>query len=120
MSNSRSHLLYGLGMVCYEILIVLIPFQGHPLSNYELVLSGRQPELPDDVSPKMREIVHRCWHMDPGQRPDWDEIKKIVACERPNWDELKKIVACEQQKICDSNNETPNAYSKENRSYQLL
>jgi hypothetical protein len=58
--------------------------------------------------------------MDPRQRPDWDEIKKIVACERPNWDELKKIVACEQQKICDSNNETPNAYSKENRSYQLL
>ncbi len=29
---------YSLGMLCYEILIVLIPFQGHPLSNYELVL----------------------------------------------------------------------------------
>jgi serine/threonine protein kinase len=115
---------YSLGMVCYEILIVLNPFQGHPLSNYELVLSGRQPELADDVSPKMREFVHQCWHMDPRQRPDWDEIKTIVACERPiwdelkkivacewpNWDELKKIVACEQQKIRDSNNETPNAF----------
>ncbi len=73
---------YSLGMVCYEILIVLIPLQGHPLSNYELVLSGRQPELPDDVSPKMRELVHHCWHMDPRQRPDWDELKKIVACEQ--------------------------------------
>jgi serine/threonine protein kinase len=29
---------YSFGMVCYEILTVLIPFQGHPLSNYELVL----------------------------------------------------------------------------------
>ncbi|CAK9229812.1 unnamed protein product [Sphagnum troendelagicum] len=76
---AQSPAVYSLGMVCYEILIILIPLQGHPLSNYELVLSGRQPELPDDVRPKMRELVHHCWHMDPRQRPDWDELKKIVA-----------------------------------------
>ncbi len=28
---------YGFSMVCYDILTELIPFQGHPLSDYELV-----------------------------------------------------------------------------------
>jgi hypothetical protein len=28
---------YGFSMVCYDILTKLIPFQRHPLSDYELV-----------------------------------------------------------------------------------
>ncbi|CAK9882029.1 unnamed protein product [Sphagnum jensenii] len=65
---------YGFGMVCYELLTGLIPFQGHSLSDYELVLSGGRPELPDYLSPEITQLLHNCWHMDPCQRPGWDFI----------------------------------------------
>ncbi|KAH9554866.1 hypothetical protein CY35_08G085600 [Sphagnum magellanicum] len=73
---------YGFGMVCYELLSSQIPFQGHPLSDYNLVLSGRRPELPHNVTPTIKELLHRCWHMDPKQRPDWDEIQNILELEK--------------------------------------
>jgi len=73
---------YGFGMVCYDLLCSQIPFQGHPLSDYNLVLSGRKPELPHNVTPTIKELLHRCWHMDPKQRPDWDEIQNILELEK--------------------------------------
>ncbi|CAK9234330.1 unnamed protein product [Sphagnum troendelagicum] len=73
---------YGFGMVCYELLSCQIPFQGHPLSDYNLVLSRRRPELPHNVTPTMKELLHCCWHMDPNQRPDWDEIHNILELEK--------------------------------------
>jgi serine/threonine protein kinase len=73
---------YGFGMVCYELLSSQIPFQGHLLTDYNLVLLGRKPELPHNVTPTIKELLHRCWHMDPNQRPDWDEILNILELEK--------------------------------------
>jgi serine/threonine protein kinase len=56
---------YGFGMVCYEILTGQIPFEGHPKSDYDLVLSGQRPDIPDHVDPDLRDLLHRCWHDDP-------------------------------------------------------
>jgi serine/threonine protein kinase len=68
---------YGFGMVCYELLTGNLPFQGHRLSDYDLVLSGERPDVSNEV-PWMRNLLHRCWHEDPHQRPGWDEILKIL------------------------------------------
>ncbi|KAH9564203.1 hypothetical protein CY35_04G013200 [Sphagnum magellanicum] len=67
---------YGFGMVLYELLTGQIPFQGHSLNDYDLVISGARPDIPDDVSPEMRDLLLRCWHQDPHQRPSWTEIEK--------------------------------------------
>ncbi|KAH8963456.1 hypothetical protein BDL97_04G011800 [Sphagnum fallax] len=67
---------YSFGMVLYELLTGRIPFEGHPKSDYDLVISGHRPDIPDDVSPEMRELLLRCWHQDPHQRPSWTEIEK--------------------------------------------
>jgi len=72
---------YGFGMVCYELLTGLIPFQGHSLSDYELVLSGGRPELPEYLSPEITQLLHSCWHIDPCQRPGWGEIIEILRAE---------------------------------------
>ncbi len=56
---------YGFGMVCYELLTGLIPFEGHRLSDYELVLSGGRPELPNYLSLGITQLLHKCWHMLP-------------------------------------------------------
>jgi serine/threonine protein kinase len=68
---------YGFGMVCYELLTGNLPFQGHPLSDYDLVLSGERPDVSNEL-PWMRNLLHRCWHEDPHQRPGWDEILQIL------------------------------------------
>jgi len=71
---------YGFGMVCYQLLTGKLPFQGHPMSDYDLVLSGKRPDVSDQRL-WMRELLHRCWDEDPHQRPGWDEILQIL--ERP-------------------------------------
>jgi serine/threonine protein kinase len=67
---------YGFGMVLYELLTGRIPFDDHSLDDYDFVISGHRPDIPDDVSPKMRDLLLRCWHQDPHQRPNWTEIEK--------------------------------------------
>jgi len=77
---------YGFGMVCYELLTGKYPFQGHPLSDYDLVPSGKRPDV-SDQPPWMRELLHRCWDEDPHQRPGWDEILEILGKELLLWTE---------------------------------
>ncbi len=71
---------YGFGMVCYELLTGHIPFQceGVRRTDYDVVLSGRRPKLPDYLSPWMTQLLLKCWHHDPCQRPRWDEILKTI------------------------------------------
>ncbi|KAH9554877.1 hypothetical protein CY35_08G086200 [Sphagnum magellanicum] len=71
---------YGFGMVCYQLLTGKLPFQGHPMSDYDLVLSGKRPDVSHEP-PCMRELLHRCWDEDPHQRPEWDEILQILGKE---------------------------------------
>ncbi len=68
---------YSFGMVCYEILTGKYPQEGHPMSDYDIVLSGKRPDVSDEL-PWMRELLHRCWDEDPHQRPGWDEILEIL------------------------------------------
>jgi serine/threonine protein kinase len=82
---------YGFGMVCYELLTGHIPFQceGVRRTDYDAVLSGRRPKLPDYLSPRMIRLLLNCWHHDPCQRPTWDEIDKTLYVERSiSWGEL--------------------------------
>ncbi|CAM6072830.1 unnamed protein product [Sphagnum tenellum] len=75
---------YGFGMVCYEVLTEKLPFQGHAMSDYDLVLSGKRPDVSDQRL-WVRELLHRCWDEDPHQRPGWDEILQILERPRRDW-----------------------------------
>jgi len=78
---------YGFGMVCYELLTGHKPFQCEAvrLTDYDAVLSGRRPKLPDYLSPGMAQLSLKCWHHDPCQRPTWDEIKETLRTERQDY-----------------------------------
>jgi serine/threonine protein kinase len=83
---------YGFGMVCYELLTGHIPFQSEGVrrTDYDAVLSGRRPKLPDYLSPGMTQLLLKCWHQDPCQRPSWDQIKKTLRTERQDFIEKKQ------------------------------
>jgi serine/threonine protein kinase len=74
---------YGFGMVCYELLTGHTPFQceGVRMSDYDAVLSGRRPKLPDYLSPGMTQLLLECWHQDPCQRPTWHTILETLRTE---------------------------------------
>lgn len=65
---------YSFAMTCYEILTGGIPFDGVRASDYDMVLSGKRPELPSNLNPKMKDFIIRCWHQDPEARPTFNEI----------------------------------------------
>ena len=70
--------IYSFGMLCYEIITGCIPFESHPQnSDFSFVLGGDRPELPEDLNPRLRELVLDCWHHHPYFRPTSSEI-----CER--------------------------------------
>ncbi|KAH8945709.1 hypothetical protein BDL97_12G054200 [Sphagnum fallax] len=70
---------YGFGMLCYEVFSGKYPFEGHPLSDYDLVLSGKRPDISDSRwKPWMRTLLQRCWDENPLQRPGWDEIYRCL------------------------------------------
>ncbi|KAG0563846.1 hypothetical protein KC19_8G064000 [Ceratodon purpureus] len=68
---------YSYAMTCYEIVTGRIPFEGRSPSNYNIVLSGQRPKLPNDLDSRVKELIMRCWHQDPIQRPTFTEVIKF-------------------------------------------
>jgi serine/threonine protein kinase len=69
---------YSYGMTCYEIVTGHMPFEDRPAQNYDYVLNGHRPELPNDIDPLVREIITRCWHPDPSYRPSFKTIRALI------------------------------------------
>jgi serine/threonine protein kinase len=66
---------YSYAMTSYEVLTGCIPFQNHAINDYDGVIGGARPPLPDYIDLEIQELVRRCWHPEPSVRPTF---KKIV------------------------------------------
>lgn len=88
---------YSYGMTCYEILTGKLPFQGHSTREYDLVLSGQRPDVPDYVEDWMRGLLHRCWQPNTTDRPSFAtivlEFGKNCGPVRPNCCQLRLTAA---------------------------
>lgn len=69
---------YGFAMTCYEILTGQVPYKDNFVTDYNLVINGQRPELPN-VCAKLRGLLGRCWHQDPTKRPEFSEIVHLVG-----------------------------------------
>lgn len=72
---------YSFAMTCYEVLTGCVPFEGQLMTNYDFVLSGHRPVLPDYVDDTIRSLLLRCWDADPSKRPSFEKILKVLAGE---------------------------------------
>ncbi|KAG0599020.1 hypothetical protein M758_12G120800 [Ceratodon purpureus] len=81
---SKSADAYSYGMTCYEILTGRFPFQDHPLSGEQSLLTDLvidhhlRPELPEHVDDWAGELLQWCWKSDPIARPSFEDILSFI------------------------------------------
>lgn len=65
-------------IVLWELLTEKRPYEGKYGNIHQLIdaVSNRneRPEIPENCPKKLRQLMERCWHKDPKQRPSFQEI----------------------------------------------
>ncbi|RHZ75538.1 hypothetical protein Glove_213g48 [Diversispora epigaea] len=71
--------IYGLGMIMWELTSGHRPFhnQEHGPKLILDILDGKRPEITEDTPEHWVNLMKRCWHSDPSQRPTIQEIKDL-------------------------------------------
>ncbi|XP_044498490.1 serine/threonine-protein kinase STY8-like isoform X2 [Mangifera indica] len=71
---------FSFGIVLWELISGQIPYSGFsPLqAAVGVVQKGLRPSIPKHSHPKLAELMERCWHSDPIQRPNFSEITYIL------------------------------------------
>ncbi|KAG0600512.1 hypothetical protein M758_11G039800 [Ceratodon purpureus] len=67
---------YSYGMTCYEVLTGKIPLENLRPNDYNVVIEGLRPVIPNDISSSIQSLLARCWHQNPVERPSFEEILK--------------------------------------------
>jgi hypothetical protein len=75
--------IYSYGMTCYEILTGKLPFEGHSLRDYDLVLNGSRPEVPEYVDDWARGLLNWCWQPIAEDRPSFEDIFALLSLNSP-------------------------------------
>jgi serine/threonine protein kinase len=75
---SKAADVYAYGMTCYEVFTGELPFEGHRGNDYDLVLNGARPVVPEYIEGWTRELLNGCWESNPGDRPSFGEILDLL------------------------------------------
>eukprot|EP01113_Clastostelium_recurvatum_P040656 TRINITY_DN6340_c0_g2_i2.p1 TRINITY_DN6340_c0_g2~~TRINITY_DN6340_c0_g2_i2.p1 ORF type:complete len:495 (-),score=52.08 TRINITY_DN6340_c0_g2_i2:82-1566(-) len=77
--------IYAIGMIMYAIWVGKEPYQGVPFSMIPTkIVTGVRPIIPKGTP--LEDLMQRCWHAEPAERPHIDEIIRRVSekC-APKW-----------------------------------
>ncbi|KAG0576783.1 hypothetical protein KC19_5G107300 [Ceratodon purpureus] len=67
---------YSFAMTCYEVITGRLPYEGRSASDVDGIINrGERPELPLGICPELKDLICRCWHSDPLQRPSFNAIR---------------------------------------------
>jgi len=71
---------FSFAIVLWELLTGKIPYEYlTPLqAAIGVVQKGIRPTIPKDTHPKLVDLLQKCWHRDPAERPDFSEILEIL------------------------------------------
>ena len=65
---------YSYQMMCYKILTEKLSYEGHCIDNYNLVLEGQQPKIPNYIDKWVHDLFSRCWQIDLIAKRIFEEI----------------------------------------------
>src|SRR5438105_1164585 len=82
-SYSLASDIYAFGMIMWEISSHEKPFLEfvHDKLLALRIFRGLRPTITDDTPPFYRDLMQKCWHSDPTQRPTAQEIEELID----NW-----------------------------------
>ncbi|RHZ74591.1 hypothetical protein Glove_220g41 [Diversispora epigaea] len=71
--------IYSIGMIMWELTSGHRPFhdQEHGPKLILDILDGKRPEITEDTPEWWANLMKRCWHSDPSQRPKIEEISEL-------------------------------------------
>jgi serine/threonine protein kinase len=72
--------IYAFGITMCEMFSRCIPFDDVPMSLNlgQAVLNGVRPQIPPRCPHELRELIERCWHHDPLQRPRASDLARNI------------------------------------------
>ncbi|GLT75297.1 hypothetical protein SLA2020_470310 [Shorea laevis] len=72
--------IFSFGILLWELLTGKLPYEFlTPLqAAVGVVQKGLRPTIPKNTTPKLAELLERCWRQDPTLRPDFSEIIEIL------------------------------------------
>ncbi|GJP39541.1 hypothetical protein CLOM_g23903 [Closterium sp. NIES-68] len=74
---------YSFGILLWEVYCCDNPFPYTDLDPDEIastVNQGLRPDIPSCCPPQLADLMRRCWHREPGRRPDMSEVvRKLKA-----------------------------------------
>ncbi|KAG0587885.1 hypothetical protein KC19_2G198900 [Ceratodon purpureus] len=95
---------YSYAMTCFEVITGCVPFDGHRSNDYDFVLGGGRPTLPDDTSPTLVDLLQRCWHEDPLRRPAFTTIVQALRDLLSSGSLYEsEVVVCRSNEVVPSN-----------------
>ncbi|KAG8385548.1 hypothetical protein BUALT_Bualt03G0056700 [Buddleja alternifolia] len=71
---------YGFGLILWEFVAETIPYEDMtPIqAAFAVVNKNLRPAIPKDCGPAMKALIEECWSLQPGKRPEFWQIVKVL------------------------------------------
>jgi serine/threonine protein kinase len=86
MKSSKAHYSYKVDIFAYGVMLWQMYTKKMPymsMNPYQIISAvvheNVRPELDKSIPEELANLMERCWHVDPDQRPDFDEVTAIIT-----------------------------------------